>query len=517
MSRTGRLLVVAAAWAIPVAWIAVALLSGPSDGTAVSSIGLNEDQRWGRSVTVLETYGDTPLHEGDTILRVDRRSMPDWLDGEAPGTRSEGEAPLYEILRPGAGIDQNLEVEVPLGRYPWSDAVAENVSTLSVVVVLLVGASFVFWRRPTDVAGLWFLAGAVLVPAVLTSWPFGLGAADLAGSRGVWPQVVGEAAFCAGLGALLVAALAIGTPPGWFRRRPWVAPALVAVPFAGYALWVFAVASGLDNDPGRLDAFTTLAAPAAAAAVPALLLLFPAFSTPHRARRGPRRGAAHAAGNRRGHRRPAAARRHPIPDRRRPLVTWEILGPPLVAAVVASWVVALLRYRIDDIEPAVRRALVQALVATWWAVSSSLSPGRSTARRRPRSRPWSPGGGRAAPAPRRGRAAAGGAPAVVRRPRLPRPRGGGPAPARPARPRRRRCSRRRFGCLRGAYGSPTHRSRSSVTRTRPRRGRDRAETRPADDDRPGGGRGDPRPDGAGGRPRARPVRPRRPPAAGGRG
>ncbi len=261
MSRTGRLLVVAAAWAIPVAWIAVALLSGPSDGTAVSSIGLNEDQRWGRSVTVLETYGDTPLHEGDTILRVDRRSMSDWLDGEATGTRSEGEAPLYEILRPGAGIDQNLEVEAPLGRYPWSDAVAENVSTLSVVVVLLTGASFVFWRRPTDVAVLWFLAAAVLVPAALTSWPFGLDAADLAGSRGVWPQVVGEAAFCAGLGALLVAALAIGTPPGWFRRRPWVAPALVAVPFAGYALWVFTVASGLDSAPGRLDAFTTLAAP----------------------------------------------------------------------------------------------------------------------------------------------------------------------------------------------------------------------------------------------------------------
>ena len=32
----GRLLVVAAAWALPFAWVAVALLAGPSDGTVIS-------------------------------------------------------------------------------------------------------------------------------------------------------------------------------------------------------------------------------------------------------------------------------------------------------------------------------------------------------------------------------------------------------------------------------------------------------------------------------------------------
>ena len=35
--RAARLLVVVAAWAVPVAWISVALLSGPSDGTTISS------------------------------------------------------------------------------------------------------------------------------------------------------------------------------------------------------------------------------------------------------------------------------------------------------------------------------------------------------------------------------------------------------------------------------------------------------------------------------------------------
>ena len=37
MSRARRLLVVAAAWAIPAVWILGALLAGPSDGTVVSS------------------------------------------------------------------------------------------------------------------------------------------------------------------------------------------------------------------------------------------------------------------------------------------------------------------------------------------------------------------------------------------------------------------------------------------------------------------------------------------------
>jgi two-component system NarL family sensor kinase len=364
MSRTGRLLVVAAAWAIPVAWIAVALLSGPSDGTAVSSVGVTEGQGWGRTVTVVETYGDTPLREGDTILLVDRRPVGEWLaDDDAPGTWSEGAVPVYEIQRRGAGLNQILQVEVPLGRYPLSDALADNVSALSLGFLLLAGASFAFWRRPRDVAGRCFLAAAALLPAVLTSSPLGLGAADLAGSRGIWPQLVGEAAFAAGLGAVLLAGLALGAPAGWFRQRPWVVPAAFAVPFVGYAVWYAAQVNRLDTPPERLEATASLAVPAAVVTVPALLALL--LLVHARWERPDDRVAARlvllaVAG--------ALAVRLLLVDvpstiEDDPLVPWGILGPPLVAAVVAAWVVALLRYRLDDIEPVVRRALVQALVA----------------------------------------------------------------------------------------------------------------------------------------------------------
>ena len=46
MSRARRLVVIAAAWAISIVWIAVALLSGPSDGTTISKrTGLVDEDR----------------------------------------------------------------------------------------------------------------------------------------------------------------------------------------------------------------------------------------------------------------------------------------------------------------------------------------------------------------------------------------------------------------------------------------------------------------------------------------
>ncbi len=85
MSRAARLLVIVAAWAVPVAWVAIALLSGPSDGTTVSpTTGLSGAARWGDSVTVVRTYGDTSLRPGDRVLTIDGRSMREWVTSGRP-------------------------------------------------------------------------------------------------------------------------------------------------------------------------------------------------------------------------------------------------------------------------------------------------------------------------------------------------------------------------------------------------------------------------------------------------
>lgn len=348
---------VTAAWAIPLAWIVVALLSGPSDGTAVSVSATDEDQRSGSGVKVLRAYGDTPLAEGDTVLGIGGRAVDDWLSAGGSGNWASGETVSYEIRRPAAEIDHIIDVEVTLTRYPIADAVEANLSTISLAPMLLAFASFAFWRRPGSIAACAFLAAAALLPAGLTSWPLGPGAIDLAGSRGTWPRMAGEGAFALGCGALLLAALALGPPAGWFRRRPWVVPAVVAVPFGGYLAWVLAVANRHDAQPDRLPVLIS-------AAVPALVVVL--VLTYLRAERLEDRLALRllllaVVGG-------VAVRilLVDVPSRLgdSALVPWEILGPPLVAAVLASGVVAVLHYRLEEVEPAVRRALVQALLAT---------------------------------------------------------------------------------------------------------------------------------------------------------
>src|SRR5688572_1047678 len=120
MPHTRRLPVLAVAWVVPIAWIAAALLSGPADGTALSSSvsGIGEE-RWDDTLVVTRTYGDTPLLAGDVVRSIDGRSPGDWVrSGEAPD-RDVGEILTYDVRRAGTGsIALNLRIAVPLIRYP---------------------------------------------------------------------------------------------------------------------------------------------------------------------------------------------------------------------------------------------------------------------------------------------------------------------------------------------------------------------------------------------------------------
>ena len=79
MSRTSRLLVIAVAWMVPAAWLVVGLLVGPSDGTSMTSSPAPTGTRWGESVPVARTFGETPLLPGDEVLAVEGRTLADWV------------------------------------------------------------------------------------------------------------------------------------------------------------------------------------------------------------------------------------------------------------------------------------------------------------------------------------------------------------------------------------------------------------------------------------------------------
>ena len=361
MSRTSRLLVIAVAWTLPVAWILGALLSGPSDGTLVSpATGLSPDSRWHESVTVVHAYGATPLRAGDEVLAVDGHSPGAYLAGAVTEDRAVGDSVEYQVRRATTDLDIQITIDVQLTRYPVLAAAQDNVSTLVLAGLLLFAASLVFWRRPKEAASRAFLATAALVPAVVTSSPFGLGAIDLAGSRGLWPHVAGEVAAAAAFGCALFAALTLtGSRP---LRTGWAVAAAVAVPLLGYAAWALLVAGRRADEPGQVQGFATIAGPAlvaTAVAVPVALIATFLRSTERSDRLAARLVLLALVGG-------AGLRvlLGDIPEQLtgEPLVPWGVLTVVVAVPVLACIVVALLQHRVDEVEPTVRRALLQASV-----------------------------------------------------------------------------------------------------------------------------------------------------------
>ncbi|WP_374456393.1 sensor histidine kinase [Nocardioides sp.] len=360
MSRSGRLLVLAAAWVLPAGWLLLALTAGPSDGTSLSASLLPDGTRSPESVTVARTFGSTPLLPGDRVQAVDGRALEEWLAGDATTAREVGDVLRYEVRRAGGALDRIQQVDVRLVDYPVVSALrAEWRSVVAAVVVLLVGSA-VFWARPLAGSARAFLAAAALLPAVLTSVPFGTGVIDLVDSRGAWPEVVGESLAALGLVALVVAAALLVRLPG---RLGWWVPALaLPVPLVGYAAWLGLALGDAGSRPERLDVLATIATPALWAAVPALVLVA-AF--------------AHARAERRED---VLATRLVLLGLGAGLGTWVFLGQlpawlsvdsPLrwdvLAALAAGVPLACLaaaaaHFHLDEIEPRVRRGLVQALV-----------------------------------------------------------------------------------------------------------------------------------------------------------
>jgi signal transduction histidine kinase len=351
MSRSVRLLVILAAWALPVAWLLVALTAGPSDGSVVWRSPLTSADRWGDRLVVHATYGDTSLRAGDRITSIDGRPVAALLaDGSGAG-RAVGDRVSYGVIRAGEGLDREIEVTVTLARYPFAAAARDSAPALAAAFLTVLAGSVAFWLKPALASARAFLGATSLVPATLASSPFGLGAIDLAGSRGLWPHVVGQVACTLALGLALLAAL---TLRGRLGARPWLVPVALLVPWAGYAVWVAVTLRRTDPGAERTQALLSITIPSLAVAVPACAVVL-ATTVARTSIREVR-----------------VAARLALLTLVAGVVTRLLLDPVLPAdvllllvapPVLAGVVVAVVGYRLDEVEPLVRRTLVQGAVA----------------------------------------------------------------------------------------------------------------------------------------------------------
>ena len=359
MSRTSRLLVIAAAWMVPAVWVVAALLVGPSDGTSVTSSLAPTGPRWGESVLVARTFGETPLLPGDEVLTVEGRTLDDWVgSGEFP-RREAGDVVRYEVRRPGPGLDRIQQVDVTLARFDVVGALRAEPHVLVLSGLLLLVGSAVFWARPRAWSARAYLAATALLPAVATSAPFGANAIDLAGAPGTWTQVLGEALAALGLVALVLSVAGLVDREA---RRRWVLAVAVLAPLVGYAVWLGLALDGAGSPPARLQVLSTVAVPALWGSVPALLVVATWAYTRARFRVD------------------VLATRMVLLGLAAGLGAWVLLGQvpvwitgsspvrtDLLVGLAGSVAIGCLgaaaaHYRLAELEPRVRRGLVQALV-----------------------------------------------------------------------------------------------------------------------------------------------------------
>lgn len=368
MSRTGRVLVVVAAWLFPVAWVTGALLAGPCDGTVVSTSALDSTGRWGSTVTIVDVVGNPTLQPGDVVRSVDGRPFGDWASGDVSEDREIGETVPYEIVRRAPNLNRNLDVQVTLVRYPIVDAVGQNAATVVGFGLALIAASIVFWRRPDRTPQRAFLAAAALLPAWLTASPLGPGVIDLAGSRGTWPALVGGLLCALGLGAAVVAATTL-TPTGRDHHRARLLVPLALLPVVGYAAWLIVGTRGLTTEAARLQAVVTVVPPALLVAVPTVVGLLCwryARSDDRATRLATRLALIGILGGVVGRILLADLPQQLTGD---PLLPGDVLILLITPAVLGCLVVAVDGYRLDEVEPTVRRALVQAAAVVVVATS----------------------------------------------------------------------------------------------------------------------------------------------------
>ena len=174
----------------------------------------------------------------------------------------------------------------------------------------------------------------------------------------------------------------------WIRRHPAASLFVLVVPYLGYAMWALVATQRVQSDLARLHSLITIAAPALLVAVPLVIvaLVDGYVRAPGREDRVAIRlvllGVATAVAIR------VLLGDLPQHVTGQPLVPWYVLALLLTPTVLACLVTAMLRYRLDDIEPSCagtgpgswsplrRRRLLGAV-------------GRSTWPRRPRSSPCS--------------------------------------------------------------------------------------------------------------------------------
>ncbi len=205
-------------------------LTSPSDGARLDP----SQPAWRSDGIIVTPLQEQPggLRQGDEVVAVAGSSMESWaralFQPGAPRPHWQfGQTVTYTIVRSG----QHLDVPVTLGHYPLAAILIHEWSTVLFALVFLCVAAFVFLLRPDDrAARVQLLIAASITGA--TTWSLGLQVGDLVNGVGFWLYIATTfgvyTLFWVGL---LHFALVFPQPHPVIVKRGWVIPLIYIVPY----------------------------------------------------------------------------------------------------------------------------------------------------------------------------------------------------------------------------------------------------------------------------------------------
>jgi hypothetical protein len=208
-------------------------LTTPSDGALVAN-GVYAWRPDGVAVAELDPQPHG-LQTGDIVVAIDGRSLESWSHtlfqpGAAPFHASFGQRVTYTVIRG----HQRLNIAVQLGAYPLGAVLRRSWGMLTFLLVFELVGLFVYLRRPAEgaAAALFFSASCFLAAS---AWLFGLQIINLAGGAAFWlynASAMGE--YLLFWSSLLHFSLTFPRPTALIRARPRLIPLMYALPCGVY-------------------------------------------------------------------------------------------------------------------------------------------------------------------------------------------------------------------------------------------------------------------------------------------
>jgi hypothetical protein len=249
-------------WRHPIGWLVAAILAAgvafvvvrlvtPGDGTQIPP----RTWAWTGEGVLVEAAPDGGLRDGDLVTAIDGVPLGaggGWL---APAQRP-GDRLVYQVVRDG----QPREVPVTLRRVEVVDRLLRAWGTILFVVLLFVVMAYLYARRPGPATGGLLVLGSGLLSSDLTL-EIGVSAADARGDLVLWLYLLNtQLVYVVGWAGLVAFAMLFPRPWAPLTRHRWLLWVVCVAPVAlVVALAVAAVGGvGLPQWVGRVIAGETV-------------------------------------------------------------------------------------------------------------------------------------------------------------------------------------------------------------------------------------------------------------------